>query len=383
MEMIYLDNASTSFPKAPGLGTIMGKHIDEKGFNVGRGCYESAFEVEEKILEVRNRLTDIFGTNNPKNVVFTSSATAGLNIIINGFLNKSNSVVTTSMEHNSVVRPLWNLENQGLKWKKIECDEDGNFDIENAKKNISKNDDLVLMTHASNISGTIIPIKEIGEICKENGVRFVIDASQTVGSVELNLEEANADAIVFSGHKALLGPQGIGCMMFRENNFPSSINEMVMGGTGSAAHTEHMPSYMPDKFEAGTANIPGIIGLNHSLKFIQNEGIKNIREKKMHLTNVFLEGLLNMKNIRIVGRKDINNRCAVVSLDFLEDDNADIVYRLEKEFGILVRCGLHCASHGHKTFKTYKNGTARFSIGYFNNEKEIRAAIEAIYKISK
>ena len=380
MKSVYLDNSSTSFPKAPSLGKVMGEHIDNAGYNISRGGYENAYEVEGEIFEIRCLLADFFGAKDPGNVIFTSGATGSLNTIINGFLKTGNSVVTTSMEHNAVVRPLWNLQKKGVVWKESVCDIDGNLDINDFKNNVDENTDIVIAIHASNVNGTITPIEEMGKHCYEKNVPFVVDASQTAGSEDIDIEKIKASAIVLPGHKSMLGPQGIGCIIFGNSSFAENLEMTLLGGTGSVSHSEEMPTEMPDKFEPGTPNIPGIIGLGYSTRYILKEGRANIKEKKSYLTKLFIDEILNMKNIRLVGKSTMENRCSVVSLDFYDKDNAEIAYRLETEYGILTRCGMHCSPHAHKTFGTYPSGTIRFSIGCFNSEEDIKLAVEAINK---
>ncbi len=247
---------------------------------------------------------------------------------------------------------------------------------------ITKSTRLVVMTHASNVCGTILPLKEVGKICRENRLFFIIDAAQTAGVFDIDMEELNADAIAFTGHKGLLGPQGIGGFVIG-NRLIQATESIICGGTGSDSESELQPEYMPDKYEAGTMNLPGIYGLNAAIKYLNKIGINNIRERELELTKSFLEGAGSLKGVRAVGMDEIEGRTAVVSLDFFDNDNGEIAYLLDRDYGIKTRCGLHCAPSAHKTLGTYPHGTVRFSFSHFNTNEDIDHALESINKILK
>lgn len=238
------------------------------------------------------------------------------------------------------------------------------------------------MTHASNVCGTIMPIYEVGEICKKHNIKFVVDTAQTAGAINIDMKKMNIDGLAFTGHKGLLGPQGIGGFIITDE-MAEIMEPLVSGGTGSMSDSEEIPPFMPDKFECGTINIPGIFGLNEALKYIEKEGIENIREKEIELTRAFIEGVKTLENVRLVGIEGTEGRTAVVSLDCRDRDNAEISYLLDKDFGIATRCGLHCAPSAHKTLDTFPQGTVRFSFNHFNTEREIQYAIEALDEILK
>ena len=380
MKQIYCDNGSTSFPKAPGLGEAIGKHIDFNGYNISRGGYRKAYSLEGEIIEAREALCRLFHCTDPKNVIFTPGATIGLNMVLKGLLKKGDHVITTSMEHNAVVRPLTQLEKEGVLWSEAQCDAQGRLNVEEIRKLIRPETKLVLAIHGSNVCGTLIPIKEIGSICKETEIFFCVDASQTAGSAFIDMEECCADALIAPGHKALLGPQGIGIVLLSKR-MAGAMKPLFSGGTGSASDKEEMPELLPDKFQPGTLNIPGIIGLKHAVDFIEKEGLAAIIEKKQRITDAFLEEVSNMKGVRLAGLPSGGGRCAVVSLDFVNLDNAEAAFTLENEFGIMTRCGLHCAPHAHKTLGTFPQGTVRFSLGYFNTMLDIRLAAGALNRI--
>lgn len=382
MRPIYCDNGSTSFPKAPGLGNAIGRHIDYNGYNISRGGYGKAYSLEGEIIQAREAICRLFHCDDTKNVIFTPGATVGLNMILKGLLKKGDHIITTSMEHNAVVRPLAQLEQQGVLWSEAQCDEKGRLNPQEIRRLIRPETKLVLVIHGSNVCGTLIPVSKIGQICKENHIFFCVDASQTAGSERIHMQEWNANALIFPGHKALLGPQGIGAMLL-SNTLASKMEPLFSGGTGSVSHREEMPESLPDKFQPGTLNIPGIIGLKHAIDFIEKEGLSTMIENKRSITHAFIEEVCNMKGVRLIGLPGQDDRCAVVSLDFVKRDNAEVAFILEKEFGIMTRCGLHCAPHAHKTLGTFPHGTVRFSFGYFNTMMDVKDTVNALSLILK
>lgn len=382
MRQIYCDNGSTSFPKAPGLGEAMGKHIDHNGYNISRGGYSKAYCLEGEIIEAREAICRLFHCKNPRNIIFIPGATAGLNMILKGILKKGDHVITTSMEHNAAIRPLAQLEKEGVLWSRAQCDERGCLDPERIRELIRPETKLVLTIHGSNVCGTVTPVEEVGRICREHKIFFCVDASQTAGSAVIDIEKWNADGLIAPGHKALLGPQGIG-VMFVSQKMAREMDPLISGGTGSASDSEQMPELLPDKFQPGTLNIPGIIGLKHSVNFIEQEGIEGIIEKKKEITDAFIEATGNLKGVKLIGPPADSSRCPVVSLDFAHLDNAEAAFLLESEFGIMTRCGLHCAPYAHRTLGTFPHGTVRFSFGYFNTMEDVKSVAGAIHKILK
>ncbi len=288
----------------------------------------------------------------------------------------SSNLSELRMEHNAVMRPLNSINNK-IEYTKVQCDKLGNLNIEDLISSIKTNTKAVIMTHASNVCGTILDLKKVGEICKQNNIFFIIDAAQTAGFLDMDFQKLNADAIGFTGHKGLLGPQGIGGFIINDET-AKMMDTLIEGGTGSLSDAEIQPDYMPDKFEAGTLNIPGIYGLNASLKYVLSYGVKNIRDKEIYLIDRFLEGVLNMKNIEIIGNKTSDNRTGILSIDFTDYDNGLVAHKLSKEFTILTRCGLHCSPSAHKTLGTFPNGTVRFSVSHFNSPEEIAYTVDCI-----
>ena len=378
MKKVYVDNSSTSFPKAPGVSDVIKEFIDIVGCNVNRGGYADSYNVAMEILEARELIAEMFHMGNPKEVVFTPSVTYSLNMLLQGFLNKGDHVITTSMEHNSVMRPLHLLTKRKVTYDTAKCDEEGSLDIDSLKSLIKKETKAIVMLHASNVCGTIMPIDKVAQICREKGIRLIVDSAQTAGI--LDIDASAIDALAFTGHKGLLGPQGIGGIIIKKE-FADEISPLVVGGTGSMSHEFEHPDMLPDKFESGTMNIPAILGLKRAVEYIKSTSSKAIYEKEMEHTAAFLSAMQNTEGVQIIGKKDIQDRVAVISLDFPGHDNAVIAAALDEKYGIMTRCGLHCAPIAHKTLGTYPLGTVRFSFGYFNTPDDIDYTVQSIKDI--
>ncbi len=382
MNSVYFDNAATSFPKAPGTAESMINYITNIGCNVNRGAYANALQAQRVLFDTRDLICSFFNFSNPENVIFTKNITESLNVLIKGLLKSGDHVLVSSMEHNAVMRPLTSMEKLSVEFSRVPCNIDGTLDVENLNKYLKPNTKAVIMTHASNVCGTILPLEKVGKFCKENNLYFIIDSAQTAGFLDMDFKALNADAIAFTGHKALLGPQGMGGFVI-DNNLVPLVDTFIEGGTGSLSSSEKQPDYMPDKFESGTMNIPGVFGLNASLNYLKNVGINTIREKELYLTDIFINKVKNMNNVRLLGLDGIDNRTAVVSLDFTNDDNAEVSFKLSSDYLIMNRCGLHCAPSAHKTLNTYPQGTVRFSFSHNNTVEEINYAIDCIHKCIK
>lgn len=382
MNRVYLDNAATTFPKAPGVGEAMKDYIENIGTSVKRGVYQSALSVEETVFETREMLCSLFNFNKSDNVVFTMNITQSMNYLIKGLLKPGDHCIVSSMEHNAVMRPLSQMTMSGVSFSRVNCDQYGRLRSEDILESIRPETKAVIMTHASNVCGTVLPLEEVGRICRDKGLLFIVDAAQSAGVLDVDYKALNADAIAFTGHKGLLGPQGIGGFLINDK-LAASMTSLICGGTGSDSEYEEQPEYMPDKLEAGTPNIPGIIGLHRALEYIKDIGISAICDAELKLTAQFLEGVQNINNVRVIGLLDTKGRTAVVSLDFKEMDNAEISYLLDRDFGIMTRCGLHCAPSAHKTLGTFPNGTVRFSFSHSNTTAEVLYTIDAINKVIK
>jgi cysteine desulfurase family protein len=381
MNYVYLDNGATSFPKAPGVAESISDYILNVGTNVNRGAYSASYQAENALYETRELVGELFNFSKSENVIFTKNITESLNVLIKGLLRNGDHVVVSSMEHNAVMRPL-NALGDKIEYTKAKCNNIGELDIKDFEKSFKLNTRAVVMTHASNVCGTILNLEKVGKICKEKGVYFIIDSAQTAGFLDVDFNKLNADAIGFTGHKSLLGPQGIGGFVISDS-LVDEMDTFIEGGTGSLSDTELQPDYMPDKFESGTLNIPGIYGLNASLKYLLKEGLENIRDKELDLLDNFIQGIYNIENIEIIGKKTLEKRTGILSLDFTNKDNGIISHKLSKNFGIMTRCGMHCAPLAHRTLGTFPRGTVRFGLSHFNTLEEIEYTLDSINKILK
>ena len=382
MDYIYLDNASTSFPKAPTVATAMSDYITNRGININRGSYALAYDVEDTIYTTRQRLNTLFNGHDPSHVVFTQNVTMSLNMVIKGLLKAGDHVLVSSMEHNAVMRPLTQLLDKGITFDTIPCDSTGSIQMDSIEPLIRPNTVALIINHASNVCGTIQPLESIGPICKAHNLQFIVDAAQTAGVIPIDVKACHIDALCFTGHKGLLGPQGIGGIILTKE-MAQNLTPLIAGGTGSFSHLETMPTHMPDAFEAGTLNLPGIIGLNEGLSYIESQGMENIHNHELALTQAFLEGLQSIDVVNIIGKQDIQDRTAVVSITIDSMDPASIAYELESTYHIMTRVGLHCAPRAHQTLGTYPEGTVRFSFGYANTHEDVVSALSALHRILK
>ena len=382
MDYIYLDNASTSFPKAPTVATAMSDYITNRGININRGSYALAYDVEDIIYTTRQRLHTLFNGHDPSHVIFTQNVTMSLNMVIKGLLKAGDHVLVSSMEHNAVMRPLTQLLDKGITFDIIPCDKTGSIQLESMDSLIRPNTVAMIINHASNVCGTIQPLESIGPICKAHNLQFIVDAAQTAGVIPIDVKAYHIDALCFTGHKGLLGPQGIGGIILTKE-MAQTLVPLIAGGTGSFSHLETMPTHMPDAFEAGTLNLPGIIGLNEGLSYIESQGMENIHNHELALTQAFLEGLQSIDVVNIIGKQDIQDRTAVVSITIDSMDLASIAYELESNYHIMTRVGLHCAPRAHQTLGTYPDGTVRFSFGYANTHEDVESALSALHRILK
>ena len=381
MDRIYLDNGSTAFPKAPGVGEAMADYVGQVGVNIGRGGYAAAYDAAEGVLDTRERLCRLFEYDRPEGVIFTAGVTAALNILLKGLLRPGDRVVTTSMEHNAVLRPLAQLAEDGVIVEILPCEADGSLPLERLEDALRRRPRALVMTHASNVCGTLLPVAEAAAVCRRYGVRCILDCAQTGGRIPIRMGEWGMDAVAFAGHKGLLGPQGIGGFLISPE-LAAEVRPLLAGGTGSQSHLETMPDFLPDRFEAGTLNLPGIFGLRAALMYLEETGVETLRGAVMDRTAELLAGLRDVPGIRLAGRPGVDGRGAVVSVDFLRQDNARAAYLLESRHGVLTRCGLHCAPRAHRTLGTYPQGTVRFTPGHTTTAAEIGRAVAAVAAVA-
>jgi cysteine desulfurase family protein len=380
---IYFDNASTTFPKPPSVADAVYTYMTKGGFSINRGCYEGAYQIEEAVYETRQLLADLFNGGACKNVVFTRCITESLNVLLKGFLRPGDHVLVSAMEHNAVMRPLVQLEKQGVSFSRIPCTATGALCLEQMEALLTPATRAVIMTHASNVCGTVLPLQEAGAFCRAHGLTFIVDTAQTAGVLPIDMAAMHIDALAFTGHKGLLGPQGIGGFILTEELVPL-IQPLLSGGTGSLSHTEEIPAFMPDRFEPGTPNLPGILGLRAGLTWLKETGLAAIHAHEMALTARFLNGLAPLEAagfVRVVGLPACTGRTGVVSLQTLTRELSEAAYELDDRYGIMTRVGLHCAPNAHKTLGSYPTGTIRFSFGYWNTAEEIDTALRALHAI--
>ena len=378
--MIYLDNAATTFPKPEAVYDAMMDCMKNYCANPGRAGHKLAMKAAREIYDTRENIAKLFNIDNPMNIVFTNNATDSLNLAIKGVVSSGEHIITTSMEHNSVIRPIKALEKVGVENTIVQCDKDGFLDLNDLEKAIKPNTKLIVTTHASNVCGTLIDIKAISEIAKFHNILYLVDASQTAGVYNIDLKEISADMLAAPGHKGLLGPQGTGILYIREG---LNLNILKEGGTGSKSEDLFQPELLPDKYESGTHNTPGIVGLNEGVKFIFKEGIDKIKEHEEELCRYMLERLEEIPNIKIYGPKDATKRASVITINIGNMDSGEITFLLDSEYDIATRSGIHCAPLAHQTLGTLEQGAVRFSIGYFTSQKDLEKLEEALRYIEE
>lgn len=381
MHTVYLDNAATSFPKPPAVGARMREYVDEVGATVSRGSYEAAQQAELVTLRLRQRLCALFGFADPSHVILTPGNTWGLNMLLLGALRPGDHALVSAMEHNAVMRPLTQLAKCGVSFNRIPCDAEGRLQTGRVEAMLRPNTRLVLLAHASNVSGTVQDAAAVGEICAARGIPFALDAAQTAGHIPLDFAALHLSALSVPAHKGLMGPQGIGALLLRPD-FAKTLEPLVSGGTGSVSDSEDIPLYLPDRFEPGTPNLPGIYGWEAALAYLESVTVEAAAAHDRALSERFLIGLRDMPGVALIGPDTAEGRVGVFSLDFPGKDNAEITARLEEDFGILTRCGLHCAPNAHRTLGTFPRGTVRLSLGWFNTEDDIGRALQAIKAVS-
>ena len=377
--MIYFDNAATTFPKPDIVYEKTIEAMKEYGANPGRAGHKMALKANRGIFETRNSLAKLFNIENCMNIIFTFNATESLNLGIKGILKPGDHVITTSMEHNSVLRPIKHLEKRNIGNTIVKANEKGEVDSEDIRKEIKENTKLIVTTHISNLTGTILPIEEIGQVARENNILYMVDAAQSAGVYDIDVEKMNISLLAFPGHKGLLAPQGTGGLYIKEG---LELEAILQGGTGSASESLTQPEIFPDKYESGTPNGPGIIGMGAGVNYILKEGIDKIREHEEKLTKYFLDGIKDIEGIRIYGPRDIKKQAAVVSINLKDIDSSEVSFILDEKYDIAVRSGLHCAPLAHKTIGTLDQGVIRFSFGIFNKLEEVDIAINALKEIS-
>jgi len=376
--LIYLDNAATTWPKPKEAIVAMEECMRTAGANPGRGGHQMSLAAGRLILETREAIADLFKVEDPAQVIFCGNATEALNLGLKGMIKPGDHVITSSIEHNAVARPLHVISKEGIEVTEIQCTKQGVLDPEDVAKAIKANTKLIAMVHASNVTGTILPIERIGQIAYDHGIRFLVDAAQTAGYVDIDVNKMNIDLLAFTGHKSLYGPQGTGGLCIRPG---LELTPIFQGGTGSKSESLEQPADMPDRYESGTPNTPGIAGLGAGVRYIKSLGLESIRAHEQGLFSRLIDGLKQMKKIEIYGLSDSRKQVPVVSINIKGQDSSEIAFALDRVFDIACRSGLHCAPAAHKTIGTIDRGTVRFSLSLHNTEDEIDQTLEALEQV--
>ena len=382
MNNIYFDNAATSFPKPKEVLDAMMEQMMNLGGSANRGSSKTVLQSSRLVYECREAIKTFFNYDKNENIVFTNNITSSINILLNAVVKPNWHIITTSMDHNSVLRPLFKLKEDvpGVDVSVVPCDEFGFLNINNLKATIKENTKLIILSHSSNLVGSIQPLKEISNICGEKNIFLILDSAQSAGILPIDMKDLSLSALAFTGHKSLLGPQGIGGFII-DDKLNAEAKPVFVGGTGSSSSLLAQPDFLPDKFECGTLNIPGIVGLLHGINYINKEGLNTIREREEFLCKKALDGLLNINSIKVYGTLNTSKKTSVISFNINDIDPSLVGYILDSEFNISSRTGLHCAPLAHKTVGSYPNGSVRISLGYFNTEKEIDIFLKAINNI--
>jgi cysteine desulfurase family protein len=381
-DIIYLDNAATSWPKPACVAEAMTRFLSETGANPGRAGHRMANESAGIVYDARERIARLFNCDDPLRVVFGANVTEALNLALRGLLRPGDHVITTSMEHNSMMRPLRALEQNGIAMTVVAASSAGETDPADIRRAFQKNTRLVAVNHASNVTGTIVPIAQIGAIVREHGALFLVDTAQSAGVLDIDMIAQHIDLAAFTGHKALYGPMGTGGLVIGERVDINEFQPLKRGGTGSRSSQELQPDFLPDVFESGTPNVVGLAGLTAALEWLENVGIKSIRYHEHELTKQLSERLADIGNVRILGPENPVLKTAIVSFCLKNMAVSEAAHVLDETFGIMCRAGLHCAPAAHRAIHTFPDGTIRFGIGYFNTKEQVDAAADALESIA-
>lgn len=379
--MIYLDNAATSWPKPSPVLKAMADALEQAGGNPGRSGHRLSIAAARIIYDTREELARFFGAADPSRVIFTGNATQAVNLALRGILKPGDCVVTSSVEHNSVMRPLRYLSRKGVRLAIARCAADGSLYLSQLENLVGTGVRLVVVTHASNVVGTILPIRAIADIAHRAGALLLVDAAQTAGAVPIDMTDMGIDLLAFTGHKELLGPPGTGGLVIGRNVDVSQIEPLLRGGTGSRSESEEQPPDLPDRYESGTANLPGIAGLGAGLKVLAGKGIDEIRNHGKRLSRILIDGLKPLPGVRVYGTGDPERSVPIVSFTVSGKRVSETGLRLDEEFGVLCRVGLHCAPAAHRTIGSFPEGTVRLSPGVSTTDDEAREAVRAIARV--
>ncbi|TCS78566.1 cysteine desulfurase family protein [Muricomes intestini] len=377
--MIYMDNAATTLHKPPQVAKAIVQALNSIG-NAGRGATEASLGASRVIYDTREKLCRLFGGESPNRIVFTANSTESLNIAIKGILNPGDHVITTVLEHNSVLRPLYECRERGIELTILGCDGKGNISCENIESAVKENTRAIVCTHGSNLTGNMIDISAVGAIAEKHHVLFVVDASQTAGVFPVDVQKMKIDILCFTGHKSLRGPQGTGGMYVRTG---VGVRPLLSGGSGVDTYNIHHPKEMPTALEAGTLNGHGIAGLNAALSYLEEIGMDSVRAQELSLMRMFYEGICGIPGVKVYGDFETRQRCPIVSFNIGDYDSSEVSDELFSVYGIATRPGAHCAPLMHKALGTKDQGAVRFSFSHYNTEEEVQTAIEAVRKLAE
>ncbi|MFM9331321.1 aminotransferase class V-fold PLP-dependent enzyme [Paenibacillus mesotrionivorans] len=377
--LIYLDNAATSWPKPPQVTEAMVKCMQESAANPGRGGHQMAVQASRILFQTRVQLAKLFHIRNANDIAFAANTTEALNLAIKGYVKPGMHVISTTVEHNSIRRPLEYLVRKlGIEVTYLQTDRAGRIRLEELEKEIRPHTGLIAVTHSSNLLGTIQPVAEIGSICKRKGIRFLVDAAQSAGILPVDVENMNIDLLAFPGHKGLLGPQGTGGLYIHPD---VELEPLHHGGTGSQSEAVDQPQVRPDRYESGTQNTPGIAGLGEGVKFVLREGVDAIHAKESRLVRRMMEGLMGIEGVELLGPEIGEPRTGIVAFRLADTDPSEVAFILDQSFQIAVRAGYHCTPLAHQSAGTTETGALRASVGYFSTDAEVDALIGAVKEI--
>ena len=376
--MIYFDNAATSWPKPAAVPQAMTAFLEQVGANPGRSGHRLSVEAARIIYDTRQALADLFNAPDPMRVVFGHNITEALNLALRGLLYPGDHVITSSVEHNSVMRPLRWLEQQGVALSVLPCSPQGFLDPDDIEAAIRPHTKLIVLNHASNVAGGLLPVAEAGRIARQHGLLLLVDSAQTAGAYPIDMQQDNIDLLAFTGHKSLYGPTGTGGLIFGERVVAEGILPLHLGGTGSRSEAEFQPDFLPDRFESGTPNAVGLAGLLAALHWLQDKSVNTIRLHEVDLAQQLINGLQQIPGVILFGGQDASRQAATVSFNIASLEPSTVGQRLDAEYGILCRVGLHCAPAAHRTLGTFPAGTVRFGMGAFNTVEEVHQALRAV-----
>jgi len=381
--MIYFDNAATSWPKPPEVTQEMVRFLNQVGANPGRSGHRLSVQASRVVYAAREAVSGLFNAPDPLRVVFTHNVTEALNLALRGFLRSGDHIITSSIEHNSVMRPLRALEREGVGVTVVQCSPEGFLDPAGIATAIRPDTVMIALNHASNVMGTLLPVAEVGRIARQRGLLFLVDVAQTAGAYPVDVQAASIDLLGFTGHKALYGPTGTGGLIIGERVDQTRLQPLKRGGTGSHSEMEEQPGFLPDIYESGTLNVVGLAGLEAGIHWVLNRGVGAIRNHEMTLTRWLIAGLSEIPGITVYGSLDEARQTSTVSFNMTGIEPSDVGLRLDEEHSIMCRVGLHCAPAAHKTIGTFPTGTVRFGLGAFNTRQEIDAALAAVRQLAR